>query len=210
MVTGDSLGMHMAIALEKHVVAFFGPTSAPRSTSMVAASSSSRPAVSPCWSPRCSEPVPCSARITDRDRGCIRECLQGGLGRFGVQLAKSDGSISSAFGSMTSTFSPSFSVAPLPGPRPRLAGLRWGPRPRWLGVNVGGLERSALRRPRLGFLFSLLFRLLLWASSCLGGRVSSPGVQRVEHRLSPLEFIRSQDLRRHHSLDTDVLDAVAG
>ena len=95
VVTGDSLGMHMAIALGKHVVAFFGPTSAPeidlygRGVKLV-----SDMACSPCWSPRCDEPVPCSMRvppitIADAVRGCLNE-----RARVGARSAvpKSDGS----------------------------------------------------------------------------------------------------------------------
>ena len=96
VVTGDSLGMHMAIALEKHVVAFFGPTSAPeidlygRGVKLV----SDLPC-SPCWSPRCSEPVPCSARVSPIEiADAVRECLrERARADSASNSPKSDGSI---------------------------------------------------------------------------------------------------------------------
>ncbi len=64
MVTGDSLGMHMAIACKKHVIAWFGPSCAheidlyDRGTKI----KSSRPC-SPCWKRTCSEKVVCSESV---------------------------------------------------------------------------------------------------------------------------------------------------
>lgn len=60
VLTGDSLGMHMAIAMKKWVVAWFGPTCAheidlfDRGVSL----KSSAPC-SPCWKRSCSKPVMC-------------------------------------------------------------------------------------------------------------------------------------------------------
>jgi heptosyltransferase-2 len=64
VVTGDSLGMHMAIALRKHVVAWFGPTSPSeidlydRGIKLLADVS-----CAPCWKPMCPEAVPCRERV---------------------------------------------------------------------------------------------------------------------------------------------------
>ena len=78
VVSGDSLGMHMAIALRKHVVAWFGPTSAPeidlynRGVKLISGMS-----CSPCWSPTCPEPVPCSARVSPSELAeAVESCLQ--------------------------------------------------------------------------------------------------------------------------------------
>lgn len=91
VVSGDSLGMHMAIGLGKHVVAWFGPTSAPeidlygRGVKLI-----SEMACSPCWSPICQELVPCSARVSPAAiatavQGCLSEldAPESGLGEGG-------------------------------------------------------------------------------------------------------------------------------
>lgn len=77
VVSGDSLGMHMAIALGKHVVAWFGPTSAPeidlydRGVKLV-----SEMRCAPCWSPHCDEPVPCSERVSPAQlASAVDRCL---------------------------------------------------------------------------------------------------------------------------------------
>ncbi len=64
VVTGDSLGMHMAIALDKHVVAWFGPTSPQeidlydRGIKVLA-----DVACAPCWKSSCDVSDPCRDRV---------------------------------------------------------------------------------------------------------------------------------------------------
>ncbi len=54
VVTGDSLGMHVAIALKKWVLAWFGPTS-PQEIDLYGRGEkiTSRAPCAPCWNPRC-------------------------------------------------------------------------------------------------------------------------------------------------------------
>lgn len=64
VVSGDSLGMHMAIALKKWVVAWFGPTCAheidlyDRGVRLLA-----EVPCAPCWKRSCSKPVMCYDRV---------------------------------------------------------------------------------------------------------------------------------------------------
>jgi len=64
VVTGDSLGMHMAIALHKHVVAWFGPTS-PAEIDLYGRGIKVLADVScaPCWKSVCPETHPCRERV---------------------------------------------------------------------------------------------------------------------------------------------------
>lgn len=78
VVSGDSLGMHMAIALEKQVVAWFGPTSASeidlygRGVKVV-----SQMGCSPCWSPTCNEAVPCNQRVSPSELiEAVERCMR--------------------------------------------------------------------------------------------------------------------------------------
>lgn len=64
VVTGDSLGMHLAIGLGKHVVAWFGPTCEQEIDffdrgEVVLAQAACRP----CWRKSCGEPVKCYERV---------------------------------------------------------------------------------------------------------------------------------------------------
>ncbi|MCB0357031.1 MAG: glycosyltransferase family 9 protein [Bdellovibrionales bacterium] len=60
VITGDSLGMHMAIGLEKHVIAWFGPTCSQeielygRGVKIITAAS-----CAPCWSRECNKSPMC-------------------------------------------------------------------------------------------------------------------------------------------------------
>ncbi len=85
VLTGDSLGMHMAIGLEKEVVAWFGPTSPAeidlygRGEKMVTDFG-----CAPCWSRGCSESVSCNQVADTRDiaaavlrRLAVLGCTQG-------------------------------------------------------------------------------------------------------------------------------------
>ena len=64
MVTGDSLGMHMAIALKKHVVAWFGPTS-PQEIDLYERGVKILADVgcAPCWKSSCDVLHPCRDRV---------------------------------------------------------------------------------------------------------------------------------------------------
>lgn len=68
VVTGDSLGMHMAVALQKWVVAWFGPTCAHeielygRGVKVPA-----RVSCGPCWKRSCAEAVMCYDRVDFND-----------------------------------------------------------------------------------------------------------------------------------------------
>lgn len=64
VVTGDSLGMHMAIALGKRVVAWFGPTVA-REIDFFERGSAvlTKAACSPCWKRSCQKPVMCYDQV---------------------------------------------------------------------------------------------------------------------------------------------------
>ena len=60
VVTGDSLGMHMAIAQDKHVVAWFGPT-CPQEIDVYGRGVKLLADVdcAPCWKPQCDRPTMC-------------------------------------------------------------------------------------------------------------------------------------------------------
>ena len=64
VITGDSLGMHMAIALQKQVVAWFGPTCAheidlfDRGQKIL-----SQASCSPCWKRSCDKPIMCYDQV---------------------------------------------------------------------------------------------------------------------------------------------------
>lgn len=64
VVTGDSLGMHMAIARKKHVIAWFGPSCSHEIDLYGRGAKIKSPMpCSPCWKRRCAEVVPCSESI---------------------------------------------------------------------------------------------------------------------------------------------------
>jgi heptosyltransferase II len=67
VVSGDSLGMHMAIALRKHVVAWFGPTS-PQEIDLYGRGVKLLADVdcAPCWRPQCEKAVPCNTRVPSK------------------------------------------------------------------------------------------------------------------------------------------------
>lgn len=79
VVTGDSLGMHMAIALQKQVIAWFGPTCDHEidlfDRGIKIKSSMS---CSPCWKRSCDQPIPCNQRldIDSMTSNIIRNCLK--------------------------------------------------------------------------------------------------------------------------------------
>lgn len=64
LVTGDSLGLHMAIALEKFVVAWFGPTCS-QEIELYGRGLKLRSKLpcAPCWKRECFEPIPCNRRV---------------------------------------------------------------------------------------------------------------------------------------------------
>ncbi len=68
VLTGDSLGMHMAIALKKHVVAWFGPTCAQeidlyeRGEKILSAAT-----CAPCWKRLCDKPTLCYDQVSLRE-----------------------------------------------------------------------------------------------------------------------------------------------
>jgi ADP-heptose:LPS heptosyltransferase len=77
VVTGDSLGMHMAIALDKHVVAWFGPTS-PQEIDLYDRGVKVLADVqcAPCWKPACPETIPCRERVRpDWISRAVTDCL---------------------------------------------------------------------------------------------------------------------------------------
>ena len=65
VLSGDSLGMHMAIALRKHVVAWFGVTS-PQEIDLYGRGIKVLADVgcAPCWQPQCHQDVPSSERMS--------------------------------------------------------------------------------------------------------------------------------------------------
>ena len=83
VVTGDSLGMHMAIALDKHVVAWFGPTS-PQEIDLYDRGVKVLADVgcAPCWKSSCDVLEPCRDRvrpewICDAVNDCLRSRATG-------------------------------------------------------------------------------------------------------------------------------------
>ena len=77
VVTGDSLGMHMAIALEKHVVAWFGPTS-PQEIDLYDRGIKLLADVgcAPCWKPECDQQLPCNTVLpADLIGRAVSDCL---------------------------------------------------------------------------------------------------------------------------------------
>lgn len=78
VITGDSLGLHMAIACKKPVVAWFGPTCAheidlyDRGIKIT-----SDLTCSPCWKRSCNETIPCCDRIDVRQFESAIEVLLG-------------------------------------------------------------------------------------------------------------------------------------
>ncbi|MGB0641676.1 MAG: glycosyltransferase family 9 protein, partial [Myxococcota bacterium] len=64
VVSGDSLGMHMAIALEKHVVAWFGVT-CPQEIDLYDRGLKVLADVgcAPCWKPECTQAEPCRDKV---------------------------------------------------------------------------------------------------------------------------------------------------
>ena len=77
VVTGDSLGMHMAIALEKHVVAWFGPT-CPQEIDLYGRGVKLLADVdcAPCWKPDCSQPTMCWDRVAPEwIATAVQDCL---------------------------------------------------------------------------------------------------------------------------------------
>ena len=78
VVSGDTLGMHMAIALEKHVVAWFGPT-CPAEIDLYGRGVKVLAEVgcAPCYRPSCPEEGPCAARVdTAVLHGAALDCLR--------------------------------------------------------------------------------------------------------------------------------------
>lgn len=78
VVSGDTLGMHMAIALEKHVVAWFGPT-CPAEIDLYGRGVKVLAEVgcAPCYRPSCPEEVPCASRVdTAVLHGAALDCLR--------------------------------------------------------------------------------------------------------------------------------------
>jgi heptosyltransferase-2 len=83
VLSGDSLGMHMAIALGKHVVAWFGVTS-PQEIDLYGRGIKVLADVgcAPCWKPQCNQDVPCADSM---DPGvlaaaaidCLTACREG-------------------------------------------------------------------------------------------------------------------------------------
>lgn len=85
VVTGDSLGMHMAISQKKNVIAWFGPTCAQeidlfeRGVKIV-----SKVPCSPCWKRTCDMTSMCYDQVSveeiiDAIKSCSANCLSGGL-----------------------------------------------------------------------------------------------------------------------------------
>jgi heptosyltransferase-2 len=64
VVSGDSLGMHMAIALEKHVVAWFGVT-CPQEIDLYDRGLKILADVgcAPCWKSECDQKLPCRDQV---------------------------------------------------------------------------------------------------------------------------------------------------
>ncbi|RME14413.1 MAG: glycosyltransferase family 9 protein [Bdellovibrio sp.] len=84
VISGDSLGMHMAIALKKWVVAWFGPT-CPQEIDFYhrGVKVQTRKSCAPCWKRHCSQQIKCNEDID------ILEILQG----VSLGLKKISGSI---------------------------------------------------------------------------------------------------------------------
>ncbi len=80
VVSGDSLGLHMAIGLKKWVVAWFGPTCAPeielygRGTKVL-----TQAPCAPCWKRHCEKPVMCYDQVS---LGEIIKAVNEGLDRL--------------------------------------------------------------------------------------------------------------------------------
>ncbi|UYL08523.1 glycosyltransferase family 9 protein [Bdellovibrio sp. SKB1291214] len=85
VITGDSLGMHMAISQAKHVVAWFGPTCAheidlyDRGVSVLTKSP-----CSPCWKRTCEKSIMCYDQVSLQEivhavESCRTNSLSGGL-----------------------------------------------------------------------------------------------------------------------------------
>jgi heptosyltransferase-2 len=77
VVTGDSLGMHMAIALDKHVVAWFGPT-CPQEIDLYGRGVKllADVACAPCWKPECEEPTMCWDKVAPEwITTAVQDCL---------------------------------------------------------------------------------------------------------------------------------------
>jgi heptosyltransferase-2 len=83
VLSGDSLGMHMAIALHKHVVAWFGVTS-PQEIDFYGRGIKVLADVgcAPCWKPRCDQDEPCGERMNPELLAtaaidCVIACREG-------------------------------------------------------------------------------------------------------------------------------------
>lgn len=63
VVTGDSLGMHMALGFDKAVVAWFGPTCAHEIDLYGGASVLTKAPCAPCWKRSCDKPVMCYDQV---------------------------------------------------------------------------------------------------------------------------------------------------
>ena len=77
VVTGDSLGMHLAIARGKHVVAWFGPT-CPQEIDLYGRGVKLRANVecAPCWKTDCDRAIMCWDRVpVEAIVGAVHDCL---------------------------------------------------------------------------------------------------------------------------------------
>jgi heptosyltransferase-2 len=83
VVTGDSLGMHLAIARKKYVIAWFGPTCSheidiyDRGTKLV-----TQAACSPCWKRHCNQQQMCYDQVSLVD---IRHAIEAGTKWWNIQ-----------------------------------------------------------------------------------------------------------------------------
>jgi heptosyltransferase-2 len=99
VVTGDSLGMHMAISQQKQVVAWFGPTCEQeidlygRGYKIL-----SQSACSPCWKRTCEKSIMCYDQVSlkelmDAIKSCSTNGLSGGLAPLDTASQKNEGAL---------------------------------------------------------------------------------------------------------------------
>lgn len=102
VVTGDSLGMHMAISQSKQVVAWFGPTCAQeidlydRGLKIL-----SQSPCSPCWKRTCEKSIMCYDQVSlkelmDAIKSCSTNGLSGGLAPLDTAPQKNAGALAPA------------------------------------------------------------------------------------------------------------------